>query len=359
MKPGAFSDPALARKLVGAIGEATEALGGAAVMEVCGTHTMAIYRAGLAAMLPPALRLISGPGCPVCVTTNAEIDRAVALARRPEVLVATFGDMVRVPGSDGSLEAARAEGGSVAVVYSPADTIDLARANPDKTVVFVAVGFETTAPGVAATVLSAREAGVANLRFLVMHKTVPPALLALLDGGAAVDGFILPAHVSTVIGLEPYRPIPERYGVAAAVAGFEPLDILAGILSILRQKLAGKPTVDNTYRRVARDCGNPLARAVMEEVFSACDARWRGLGTIRGSGLELRDEFAPFDARAIEVVLPPERESPGCMCGDVVAGRVNPAACPLFASECTPGSPVGPCMVSSEGTCAAWYKYNR
>lgn len=359
MRPGAFSDPALAARLAEAIARAVDRLGSARVMEVCGTHTMAIYRAGLAAMLPSGLALISGPGCPVCVTTNAEIDRAVALARRPDTIVATFGDMLRVPGSAGSLETARAAGGRVEVVYSPADCLDLAARNPDRLVVFIAVGFETTAPGVAATILSAREAGLDNLRFLVLHKRVPPALLAILESGAALDGFILPAHVSTVIGLEPYRPIPERYGVAATVAGFEPLDILAGILSVLEQRLAGAPRVENTYRRVARDEGNPLARALLERVFRPCHARWRGLGEIPSSGLALREEFAAADAASIEVDLPPERETPGCLCGAVVAGKATPADCPLFATECTPSSPVGPCMVSSEGTCAAWYKYNR
>ncbi len=329
-------------------------------MEVCGTHTVAIFRSGLRSILPKEIVHLSGPGCPVCVTHEAEINAFLDLAGTPGVIIATFGDLMRVPGSRGrTLKAAQAEGARVSVVYSPPDAIKLAADNPDATVVFLGVGFETTAPGVAASILMARAQGVANYRVLSFHKLVPPALEALLsDPGTDIDGFIMPGHVSAIIGAEPYRPVAERFGKAAAVAGFEPLDILQALLFLAECKRDGRAEIANLYRRVVRDEGNAKARAVMAQVFRPADALWRGIGLIPGSGLEVADEFAAFDAkRQYGIVIKDCPPLPGCKCGEVLKGKLAPNLCPLFGRACTPANPVGPCMVSTEGSCAAYYKY--
>ncbi len=331
----------------------------ASLMEVCGTHTMALFRSGIRPMMPPNVRLLSGPGCPVCVTPMGLVDAAIALAGRPQVILATFGDMVRVPGSASSLERAKAEGADVRVVYSPLDALRLAEANPHRTVVFFAIGFETTAPTVAACVLYAHQREVPNLLFLVAHKLIPPAMEAILLGGeVAVDGFICPGHVSVTTGSAAFEPLAERYRVPCVVTGFEADDILEGVAMLLAQIADGKAEVEIQYKRwVTRD-GNRRARERMAEVFNVCDAVWRGLGTIPASGLELRPGFRHLDAlERLEVSVPEEVENPGCSCGDVLRGSVEPPQCPLFATTCTPSSPVGPCMVSSEGTCAAFFKY--
>jgi hydrogenase expression/formation protein HypD len=327
-------------------------------MEVCGTHTMAIARFGLRELLPETVELVSGPGCPVCVTPNPLLDRAVALSRLPDVTVATFGDMVRVPGSSSSLEHERAAGRDVRVVFSTLDALELASARPDRRVVFFGVGFETTAPTVAASILEARRRGVTNFFVLSAHKTMPRALEALSRGEANVDGYLCPGHVSVIIGTRAYEILVRRYGIGCVVSGFEPVDILQSILMLVRQRAGGTPRVEIEYSRAVRPEGNPKAMAVLSDVFEPCDAEWRGLGMIPGSGLRIRDIHSAFDAEtSIPVEVETPKEPDGCRCGDVLRGILKPEHCPLFGGVCTPDRPVGACMVSSEGTCAAYYRF--
>ena len=329
------------------------------LMEVCGTHTMAISRFGLRRRFPPLLRLLSGPGCPVCVTPASLIDRLIAMSREPGVVIATFGDMVRVPGSSSSLEKERARGAEVRVVYSPADALKMAEAEPQKLFVFMGVGFETTSPTVAATVMRAAEAKQKNFLVLPAFKLVPPAMEMLIcGGGARVDGFICPGHVSAIIGSEPYLPIVARR-VPCVITGFEALDILEGVVLLLKQLAEGRSEVEIQYRRAVPAEGNRRARTLLEQVFRPVDSEWRGIGVIPGSGLEFREEFSAFDARRrIEVKREEDGHKPeGCRCGEVMRGLIFPPDCPLFGAACTPTDPVGPCMVSSEGACAAYYRY--
>ena len=329
----------------------------ATLMEVCGTHTVAIARYGLRQALPEGVRLISGPGCPVCVTPQEQIDWFLALGRLEGVVLATFGDMVRVPGTERSLEQARAEGADVLVVYSPMDAVEAAARASEKQVVFFGIGFETTAPAVALAIKEARRRGVRNFSVLCAHKLIPPAMTALLDSDVRVDGFICPGHVSAVIGSDAYRPVAER-GKPCVVAGFEPADILGAVSMLLRQLAEGRATVEIEYRRAVRPEGNRRAQATLAEVFRVADARWRGLGEIPQSGYELAEEFAEFDAaRRFDVEPPPPAEPAGCRCGDVLRGAADPPDCPLFGKACTPRRPVGACMVSSEGACQAWFRY--
>jgi len=353
-----FHDPALCRDLLDRL--RAELSGELRFMEVCGTHTVAIFQSGLRSLLPKEIVHLSGPGCPVCVTHESEVNAFLDLAGTPGVIVATFGDLMRVPGRKGhNLKSAQADGGRVSVVYSPFDALKLAKDNPGDTVVFLGVGFETTAPTVAATVLMARAQGLKNFKVLSFHKLVPPALEVLLaDKGTRIDGFILPGHVSAVIGLAPYLPIAERYGKAAAITGFEPVDILQALIFLAKCKTEGRAEVTNLYRRVVSDAGNAKARQIMEQVFDPADALWRGIGLIPGSGLEFSKEFEEFDAKKLYGITiedcPP---LPGCKCGEVLKGRIRPDECPLFKKSCTPAKPVGPCMVSTEGSCAAYFKY--
>lgn len=329
------------------------------LMEVCGTHTVAIFKAGIRSMLPAQIELVSGPGCPVCVTPNRYIDTAVAYSRQDDVIIATFGDMLKVPGSSSSLMEEKARGADIRIVYSPLDSLAIARQHPDKTVVFLAVGFETTAPTAAATLLQAETAGLANFYMLTAHKTAPPAIRALLTSPATqVDGFLLPGHVSSIIGLEPYRFLSEEFHVPAVVAGFEPLDILQSVYMLVRQIAAGEARVENQYKRAVPAGGNKAALAVMDKVYEPADTVWRGLGTIPMSGLILRGPYCRFDAAAaLAAEVEKEVVPPGCRCGEVLCGVIRPAGCRLFGTACTPEHPVGACMVSVEGTCAAWYKY--
>ncbi len=328
------------------------------LMEVCGTHTMAISSSGIRRAVDRRLRLLSGPGCPVCVTAQGDIDAAVALAARGEVTVVTFGDMVRVPGSEDSLEQAKARGADVRVVYSALDALRLAVAEPDRQFVFLGVGFETTAPTVAAAVAEARRGGVANFSVLAMFKLVPPALqLIAASERTEVDGFILPGHVSAVIGTRPYEFLPREHGLPCCVAGFEASDVLQGVLMLLAQ-MAGEPGVEIQYRRVVRRDGNPRARATMDEVLEPVAARWRGIGPIERSGLGFRDGFREFDAARRFGVEAGESPASDCRCGEVMLGLIVPPECGLFGRRCTPRNPAGPCMVSSEGACAAYYKYD-
>jgi len=355
-----YRDPLLAKALIGAIHRAVSHYQGRiTLMEVCGTHTMSIYQHGIRQLLPKAVRLISGPGCPVCVTPISYVDQALAYARRPETIVATFGDMVRVPGSTSNLQREKATGADVRIVYSPLDAVSIAAKNPDKAVVFLGVGFETTAPTVAGSLLTAQQRGLQNYFILCAHKTMLAPMAALTsDPELQVDGYICPAHVSAVIGSEAYRPLVERYAVPCVVTGFEPLDMLRGIQMLVQQVMAGEAWVECEYRRIVKPAGNLKAQALLAQVFEPCAAEWRGLGVIPASGLRLRAAYQTFDAElALPLDVEPSKEHQGCCCGEILKGKLMPGACPLFRTLCTPEQPVGACMVSSEGTCAAEYKY--
>ncbi len=335
-------------------------------MEICGSHTHTISRSGLRGLLPGNIKLISGPGCPVCVTAQSEIDAVVNFAStNTDVIITTFGDMLRVPGSSSSLEQARGRGADVRVIYSPLEALTIAREHPKKEVVFLSVGFETTAPLAASVIKSAKSEGVANLTVYPMHKLTPPAMAALLGSNEMrIDGFICPGHVTAIIGADAYGFISKEYKRPCVVTGFEPLDALFAIYMLLRQIGEGRSEIENEYDRVVTRGGNLKARAVMAEVFEPVDALWRGLGVIPESGLGLRAGFAGFSA-AERFGIDASKfnsggaEIDGCACGDVLRGVIDPSACPLFALKCTPASPQGPCMVSGEGACSAWYSYER
>jgi hydrogenase expression/formation protein HypD len=352
-----FRDPVLARKLLVKIRERSEQ--SVRFMEFCGGHTHAIFRYGLRQLLPPTVELRSGPGCPVCVTANADLDRAIALANQPGVIMTTFGDMIRVPGSHSSLQTAKAEGADVRIVYSTLDALQIARDHPGRAVIFLGVGFETTAPTVAASILAAESEGLDNFYVLSLHKLTPPATRAILDAGEVrLAGIIGPGHVTTVIGSQAWQFLPREYAVPCAVTGFEPLDILQAVAEMVDMVESGRPAVVNTYSRSVRPEGNRTAVDVMHHVFEVSEAEWRGLGCVPASGLALRPAYARFDAALAFPVEPgPVREHSSCRCGDVLRGVVEPPDCPLFHRVCTPAHPIGPCMVSAEGACAAWYKY--
>ena len=355
-----FREPALIRELGGRL--RALALGKPGTfMEVCGTHTMAIHRTGIPSFLPRGMRLLSGPGCPVCVTPVEYLDTAFAISQTYGVTLATFGDLVRVPGSAGSLTLIRSEGCDVRVVYSPSGALDCAIEHPKREVVFLAVGFETTAPAVAATVLRAREQKIKNFSILCAHKLVIPALAALVnDPYLAVDGFILPGHVSSIIGSEPYRFLAESHHLACVITGFEPADILQALLMLEEQRERNNPYIAIQYSRGVRPSGNDRARTLMDEVFAPAETVWRGFGAIPASGLIIREKYGDFDAKLrFPVTIPALSELAGCRCGDILRGRFDPPGCPMFGVKCTPLNPIGPCMVSSEGACAAFYRYSR
>ncbi|HMK60317.1 MAG TPA: hydrogenase formation protein HypD [Dissulfurispiraceae bacterium] len=328
-------------------------------MEVCGTHTVAIFRHGIRSLLPDGLKLLSGPGCPVCVTSIRDVDTAIAIACREDVILTTFGDMMRVPGGTKSLMEVKAEGADIRIVYSPLDSLKIARDNPSKKVVFFSAGFETTAPSAAATVSEAERVGIPNFYIYSVHKVVPPALEALLlSDDVRIDGFILPGHVSTIIGTKPYKFIPDRYSIPCAVTGFDANDIFGGIAMLLKQTLDRKALVEVEYKTVVKEEGNPKAVKFIEEIFEPADSYWRGIGVIQGSGLKLRKSWEHRDAEKVfDLAIPDASEPKGCMCGLVLRGIKMPSDCPLFAKACTPDKPVGACMVSSEGSCAAYYRY--
>lgn len=336
-------------------------LGEVRFMEVCGTHTMAIAKSGLRSILPGNIRLLSGPGCPVCVTPGEVIDEVLNLAMRPGIIITTYGDMVRVPGSvpGDSLARRRALGAQVEVVYSPVDAVTIAEQNPDKEIVFLGVGFETTAPGTAAAVLTAQSRAVKNFSLFSMLKTVEPALRALIASeGFNVQGFLCPGHVATIIGEEGFEFLPLEFRTPAVISGFEPEDILSSVYLLAKQLAEGRSLVQNEYRRAVAPKGNPLARAMMEKCFTRRSDLWRGLGVIEASGLRLRDELSDYDAEIkFDIAYETETKPTACRCGEVITGKMSPAQCPLFDRRCTPEDPVGPCMVSSEGACAAAYKY--
>lgn len=329
-------------------------------MEVCGTHTVAISRSGIRELLKGKLRLKSGPGCPVCVTDNGDIDKMIGLVRLPGVIVTTFGDMMRVPGSQSSLMRERANG-DVRVVYSPLDAVAIAEANPDKTVIFLGVGFETTAPAVALCLEEVVRKNLKNFLVYSAHKVVPPVLKILLqDPEVKIDGFLLPGHVCTILGRQKFEFLSQEYNVPAVISGFEPVDILASLEALVGMVTEGKPEVLNRYSRAVRDEGNLLARTVIQKYFDRVDVRWRGIGIVPASGLKLKSEYARYDAeKQLDIRTPPVETEQGCLCGEILKGKIEPPECPLFAKICTPLKPVGPCMVSSEGACVAYYKYER
>lgn len=330
------------------------------LMEVCGTHTMAIARSGLKQLLPDNIQLLTGPGCPVCVTAPEDIEQVIALAQNTDVIITTFGDMVRVPGEKGSLQDCQAEGAKVKIVYSPLDALRLAVSNRNREVIFIAVGFETTAPLVAYTIEYAHQEKIDNFTILCLHKTVIPALKALLeDNEAKVHGFILPGHVSAIIGQSPYNFIPESKQLACTISGFEPGDIVESIYMLVNQIKAKNYRVDNQYVRGVRPEGNITALKMIDKVFEPSDASWRGLGIIPLSGLRLKDKYGQYDAyHKFSLTKPKVSHSlTGCICGNILKGIRKPEDCGLFSLKCTPANPVGPCMVSSEGACAASYFY--
>jgi hydrogenase expression/formation protein HypD len=332
------------------------------LMEVCGTHTVAIFRHGIRGLLPEGLRLISGPGCPVCVTSIKDVDVAIELSRRQDVVLTTFGDMMRVPGGTLSLYEARAQGGDVRVVYSPLDALELARKEPGKKVVFFATGFETTSPLAAGSVVTAEQQGVDNFFVHPVHKLVPPALKALLDSGeTAIDGLILPGHVSTIIGSRPYRFLAEEYKVPSVITGFDARDILEGIFMLMKQIYEEAPSVEIQYNKVVREEGNPRALEITYQIYQPASAYWRGIGEIPDSGLVLTEQYEHRDALKTlgldPAAIPDHPEPTACSCGEVLRGIKIPTDCPLYGKRCTPDRPVGACMVSTEGSCAAYYKY--
>jgi len=329
-------------------------------MEVCGGHTMAIHRFGIPALLPENIRLLSGPGCPVCVTHIQFIDKAIAYARMKKVIVASFGDLLRVPGSYSSLEKERAQGHEVRIVYSLLDALEIARNNPTREVVFLGIGFETTAPGSAVGIMEADRRQIHNFSLLSAHKLMPPAMDAIVEEGVALDGYICPGHVSTITGASIYRHIPEKYGLACVISGFEPVDMLQSILMLIRQVEEKNPSVEIQYKRAVHKGGNPRAREYMNQVFEKRADYWRGLGIIQASGLGIRREFRRFDAEyKIPVETKTTEEHTACICGEILKGLQKPTDCKLFDNFCTPSNPVGACMVSPEGTCQAYFRYKQ
>ena len=354
----------LAGELVAEIGRLADKAGRhLRFMEVCGTHTVSIFRAGIRQLLPESVELVSGPGCPVCVTPDEYMDKAIAYACREDCIITTFGDMLKVPGTESSLGAAKTAGADIRIVYSPLDSLQVARENPDKKVIFLAVGFETTAPTAAATVLAAEQAGLKNLYMLSAQKLVPPALRLLIDDPEVlVDGFILPGHVSVVTGTEVFKFLESEYHIPGVVTGFEPLQILRSLYRLTKQVAAGEAKVENEYGSVVKPEGNPTSMAVTNKVYEPVAAKWRGIGEIPASGLKMREAYKSFD---IEEALPlpvaelPQPRKTGCRCGEVLKGIVTPHECPLFGKACVPTHAIGPCMVSVEGVCAAWFKYGK
>ncbi|HOL22919.1 MAG TPA: hydrogenase formation protein HypD [bacterium] len=330
------------------------------LMEVCGTHTMAIGKFGIRQILPENIKLISGPGCPVCVTPDSYIDRIITLSRKENVVITTFGDMIKVPGSFSSLEKEKSAGSDIKVVYSPLEAIDIAEKSPDKKVVFSGIGFETTAPAVALTIKKAEKKGIKNFYVLCGHKLIPPAMEALMeDKEVKIDGFICPGHVSVIIGSAPYLAISQRYNVPCVISGFEPLDIIQSIFILIKKWVEDKKTdVEIQYKRVVREKGNIKARKVLEEVFDIVDSEWRGLGVIRKSGLAIKEKYRDIDADfQFSTRVKKGKKRCGCICGDILKGKKIPPDCKMFRRVCTPENPLGPCMVSSEGSCAAYYRY--
>ncbi|OEH84368.1 hydrogenase formation protein HypD [Desulfuribacillus stibiiarsenatis] len=361
-----YRDPVLGKELIEAILRQAdifqEKFGRKAnLMEVCGTHTVSVSKAGLREVFRDKIELISGPGCPVCVTSHEDIDYMIELGKQQNVILCTFGDMMRVPGSDSSLAEEKANGHDIRVLYSPLEALDIAEENLDKKVIFLAVGFETTTPAIAATIDMAEQRGIENYYVFTAHKICPPVVKLLFqDPNLKVDGLLLPGHVAAIVGRKALDFIATEYHVPSSIAGFEPLDVLAGMFDILRMLNKGEAAVTNQYLRVVKEEGNIPAQEMLEKYFQATDSNWRGIGNIPGSGLELRDPYKKYDARTLfDIKVSATVKTKGCRCGEVLSGYIKPTECGHFGKSCTPVSPVGPCMVSYEGTCATYYKYER
>ena len=328
------------------------------LMEVCGGHTMAIHRFGLASLLPSNIRLISGPGCPVCVSSQLFIDKAMAYSKIPGTIITTYGDLIRVPGSSTSLEKERAAGSDIRIVYSALESLEIARGNPEKNVIFLGIGFETTAPATAATIIKAKKEKISNFFVLSAHKVMPPVMKALVEEGVKINGFIAPGHVTAITGTSIYNDLASVYGLGVVVSGFEPADLMQAVLMLAIQMESGTPKVEIQYQRVVHYKGNIIAQQLLDEVFVHSDDSWRGLGMIPDSGLKIRENFSSFDAEKQFTVNVPESVEPkGCICGQILRGIKTPEDCTLFGKKCSPSHPVGACMVSAEGTCATYYKY--
>ena len=353
-----YRDSAIAKKLIEKIRNTSNR--DVRLMEVCGTHTVSIFRSGIRSLLPRSISLLSGPGCPVCVTDQKEIDTFIELSRIDDVIVTTFGDLMRVPGTKSSLLKQRAEGRDIRIVYSTFDALEIARKNPAKKVVFLGVGFETTAPTIAAAIFSAAETDVSNFSVISAHKLVPPALEALMASeNVKINGFILPGHVSVIIGAKAYRAFYKRHRMPCVIAGFEPTDILQAIGLLVEQIESGRPALANAYQRAVTPEGNTKAQRLLADVFKPADVSWRAIGVIPQSGLKIRKKYERYDAETIFNIQVPDSVDPkGCACGEILIGIKTPPECPLYKTVCTPIDPVGPCMVSTEGTCAAYYKYH-
>ncbi len=328
------------------------------IMEVCGGHTLAIRKYGITRMLPPTVELLSGPGCPVCVTDRMSVDRCIRLAGTEGVILATYGDLIRVPGSASSLDEEKAKGADVRTVYSTLDALAIARANPGRKVVFAGIGFETTSPSSAIAILEAEKQGVGNFFLLSLHKLMPPAMAALIDQGARIDGYIGPGHVTAIGGADMYLPLVRKYGISIVVSGFEPVDLLMSLCMLVRMHEEGRKGIEIQYRRAVTAQGNSKAREALMKVFEPCDSNWRGLGNIPASGLALRPRYNRFDAGFhFDLSVKSLPEMKGCLCGEVLRGMKTPDQCSLFGRVCTPSNPIGACMVSSEGACQAFYRY--
>lgn len=351
-----YRDKNLIMRLVRKIKES--AAGHYVFMEVCGGHTAAIHRFGIPSLLPRNIKLISGPGCPVCVTDPGFIDRAVTYARNSDFIIATYGDLMRVPGSGSSLEKEKSNGADIRVVFSGLEALEIARSNPGRNVVFLGIGFETTAPGTAVTIKEAINSRIKNFFLLSSHKIMPPAMDAIIREGTKLNGFICPGHVATITGSSCFEFIPEKYGLACVITGFEPVDLLQSVFLLVGQVNSNSPAVVIQYRRAVLKEGNRMAQKIMSEVFEKCDAHWRGLGTIPSSGLRLRQEFERLDAeKMFPVKVLQEEENVLCICGDILRGIKTPDQCSHFSTGCTPENPVGACMVSEEGACNTFYRY--
>jgi len=360
-----FRDPAKAQALLKQIEKVTRQLAPTRpikIMEICGGHTHAIFKSGLESLLPEEIELVHGPGCPVCIMPRGKLDEAIAIAQNPDVILTTFGDAMRVPGSKQNLLQAKALGSDIRLVYSPLDSLKIAKANPDKAIVFFGIGFETTAPSTALTVLQAEKEGIKNFSLFCNHVRVVPAMEALLDNSdLQLDGFVGPGHVSMVIGTEPYEIIANKYHKPLVVAGFEPLDVLQALWMVLQQLAEGRCEIENQYTRLVQNSGNAIALQAMNQVFEVREQfEWRGLGDIPQSGLKMRPEYADFDAEVkFPVSYQPVADHKACQCGEILKGVLKPWQCKVFGTACTPENPIGACMVSSEGACAAYYKYGR
>ncbi|MBN1924391.1 MAG: hydrogenase formation protein HypD [Prolixibacteraceae bacterium] len=351
-----FRDKALVQILVNKIHSVSKKH--ITIMEVCGGHTMSIHKYGIHSLLPQTINLVSGPGCPVCVTDRRFIDHAIALSKRKDIIIATYGDLIRVPGSTSSLELQKAKGADIRVVYSTLDATKIAKDNPDKELVFLGIGFETTTPSSALAIIEAKTSNLNNFSILCAHKVMPPAMSALIDEGIKIDGYIGPGHVSTIAGSNIYSEIAEKYNLAIVISGFEPVDILQSVYMLVEQIENAEQKTDIQYTRAVKPEGNLKAKAIVNEIFELRDDWWRGLGVIPKSGLAIRDQYKGFDAeKKFKVILEKTIEPKGCICGDILKGIRKPDDCKLFRKICTPLNPVGACMVSGEGACNAFYKY--